>query len=127
VDIYSRPGLVGTSVSIYGYTGVRFIISQHVGKIRVLSYTFSMPELSRFLGISILMYFNDHAPPHFHVKYNEFRASVEISTLSILDGELPPRVHGLAIEWAELHRDELLLNWNTLRESGVYRKIEPLV
>ena len=73
------------------------------------------------------MYFNDHAPPHFHVKYNEFRASVDISTLSILEGNIPPRVHGLVTEWAELHRDELLTNWNTLRESGVYRKIEPLV
>jgi hypothetical protein len=86
-----------------------------------------MPELSRFLGISILMYFNDHTPPHFHVKYNEFRASVEISTLSVVEGEIPPRVHGLVTEWAELHRDELLANWNTLRESGEYRKIEPLV
>jgi hypothetical protein len=73
------------------------------------------------------MYFNDHAPPHFHVKYNEFRASVDISTLSILDGKMPPRVHGLVIEWAELHQDELLANWNTLQESGVFRKIEPLV
>jgi hypothetical protein len=86
-----------------------------------------MPELSRFLGISILMYFNDHVPPRFHVRYNEFRASVEISTLSVLDGELPPRVHGLVVEWAELHRDELLLNWHTLQESGDYRRIEPLV
>jgi len=73
------------------------------------------------------MYFNDHVLPHFHVKYNEFRALVEISTLSILDGEIPPRVHGIVIEWAELHRDELLINWNTIRESGEYRKIEPLV
>jgi len=86
-----------------------------------------MPDLSRFLGISILMYFNDHVPPHFCVKYNEFRASVEISTLSILEGNMPPRVQGLVIEWAELHRDELLTNWNTLRESGEYHKIEPLV
>ncbi len=86
-----------------------------------------MPELSRFLGISILMYFNDHTPPHFHVKYNEFRASVDLQTLSILDGNIPPRVHGLVIEWAELHQDELLTNWNTLQESGVFRKIEPLV
>lgn len=73
------------------------------------------------------MYINDHVPPHFHVKYNEFRASIDISTLSILEGQMPPRVHGLVIEWAELHRDELLTNWNTLRESGVFRKIEPLV
>jgi hypothetical protein len=73
------------------------------------------------------MYFNAPLLPHFHVKYNEYRASLEISTLSILDGEIPPRVHGLVTEWAELHWDELLSNWNTLRESGEYRKIEPLV
>jgi hypothetical protein len=61
------------------------------------------------------------------VKYNEFRASIEISNMSMLDGEIPPRVHGLVTGWAELHRDELLANWNSIRESGDYRKIEPLV
>mgnify|MGYP005641806681 FL=1 len=86
-----------------------------------------MPELSRFLGISIIMYFNDHAPPHFHVRYSEYRATVDISTLSIREGKIPPRVHGLVIEWAELHQDELIANWTTLRDSGDYRKIDPLV
>ena len=86
-----------------------------------------MPELTRFLGISILMYFDDHAPPHFHVRYNDFRASIDISTLSVREGKIPPRVHGLVIEWAELHQNELITNWNTLQESGDFRKIEPLV
>ena len=86
-----------------------------------------MPELSRFLGITIAMYINDHNPPHFHVKYNEFRASIGIQTLGIMEGKLPPRVFGLVVEWAELHQSELDKNWNTLAETGKFKKIKPLV
>jgi hypothetical protein len=50
-----------------------------------------MPEISRFLGIIITMYFDEHNPPHFHVRYNEYRASMEIKTLNILRGELPAK------------------------------------
>ncbi len=57
-----------------------------------------MPEISRFLGIVIRMYFNDHSPPHFHVEYNEFEASVVIETLGILEGRLPAKVLSLAVE-----------------------------
>ena len=67
-----------------------------------------MPELSRFLGIIISMYFDDHNPPHFHVRYNDFRALISIKDLSLFQGELPPRVLGLVMEWAELHKNELL-------------------
>ncbi|MDR0321753.1 MAG: DUF4160 domain-containing protein [Treponema sp.] len=86
-----------------------------------------MPELSRFLGIVVLMYFDDHNPPHFHVRYNDFRAMISINELSILEGGLPPRVLGLVMEWAELHKKELLENWNMVKESGKCFKIEPLV
>ena len=86
-----------------------------------------MPELSRFLGIVILMYFDDHSPPHFHVKYNDYRAKISIKDLTLLDGKLPPRVLGLAMEWAGLHKDELLENWNMLQETGKWFKIDPLV
>jgi hypothetical protein len=86
-----------------------------------------MPEVSRFLGIIIAMYFNDHSPPHFHVKYNEYRASIDIKTLGMIDGTLPPRVLGLVSEWAEEHRKELLDNWKSLEESGTFKKIDPLV
>ena len=85
-----------------------------------------MPEICRFLGISIRMFFNDHDPPHFHVQYNEFRAKVEIEGLRTADGRLPPRVLGLVHEWADLHRDELLANWLSLRASGTFHKIDPL-
>ena len=86
-----------------------------------------MPELSRFLGIVILMYFDDHNPPHFHVRYNNFRALISIKDLLLMEGELPPRVLGLVIEWAGLHKNELLENWNMVKERGEYFKIEPLV
>jgi hypothetical protein len=86
-----------------------------------------VPEISRFLGISIRMYFNDHDPSHFHVQYNEFRATVEIESLRPSEGRLPPRVLGLVLEWADLHREELLANWQSLRTSGTFAKIDPLV
>jgi hypothetical protein len=86
-----------------------------------------MPEVSRFLGIVILMYFDDHNPPHFHVRYNDFRARISIKDLSLLEGELPPRVLGLVMEWAGLHKNELLENWNMVKETGKWFKIEPLV
>ncbi len=86
-----------------------------------------MPELSRFLGISIAMYYEDHNPPHFHVKYNDFRAVISVNELNIIEGNLPPRVLGLAMEWAELHKNELLENWNMVQKTGKWFKIEPLV
>jgi hypothetical protein len=86
-----------------------------------------MPELSRFLGITIAMYFNDHNPPHFHALYNEYDAEIEINNLSVLEGKLPPRVLGLVMEWAELHKEELMNDWNLLKKSKKYNKIQPLV
>ena len=86
-----------------------------------------MLELSRFLGISIAMYFKDHNPPHFHVLYNEYDAEIEINTLAVLDGKLPPRILGLALEWAEMHKEELLDDWNLIQNTGKFNKIKPLV
>ena len=82
-----------------------------------------MPEICRFLGIVISMYFNEHNPPHFHVRYNDYRAVMDIRTLNVLDGELPARVRGLVEEWAELNRLELLSMW----DSKEFHKINPLV
>jgi len=79
------------------------------------------------LGIVIAMYFKDHNPPHFHVLYNEYDAEIEIKTLAILEGELPPRVFGLALEWAGLHKEELLDDWNLIQATGKFNKIQPLV
>lgn len=86
-----------------------------------------MPEISRFLGVVILMHFREHNPPHFHARYNEHEASIFIESLGVMQGSLPPRVLSLVVEWAGLHQAELLENWNTLRSTGQYRRIEPLV
>jgi len=82
-----------------------------------------VPEICRFLGIVISMYFNEHNPPHFHIRYNEYRAVLSIRNLNIMDGHLPARVRGLVEEWAELHQQELMTMW----ESKDFHQIEPLV
>ena len=78
------------------------------------------------MGSFIRMYFDDHSPPHFHVEYNEFEAPVVIETLGIMEGRLPAKVLSLAVEWASLHQTELMQNWESIRTTGVYRRIEPL-
>ena len=85
-----------------------------------------MPEVSRFFGIVIRMFWDDHNPPHFHAEYGELRALVDIRTLSIFGGRLPPRVAGLVIEWATLHRQELLDDWERARANAALLKIAPL-
>jgi hypothetical protein len=82
-----------------------------------------MPEISRFLGIVIFMRFSEHNPPHIHVRYNEFKATMGIRDLGLMGGKLPPRVCGLVTEWVELHREELLGIW----DSGEFNRIPPLV
>lgn len=82
-----------------------------------------MPEICRFLGIVITMYFDEHNPPHFHIRYNDYRAVMSIRELNILDGNLPEKVRGLVAEWAELHTQELLDMWETKKFS----RLAPLV
>ena len=86
-----------------------------------------MPEISRFLGIIIKMYFQDHNPPHFHVTYEKYEASISISDFAIIEGNLPPRIYSFVIEWALLHKTELLDNWNKARDLKAPKKIEPLI
>ena len=85
-----------------------------------------MPEISRFFGIIIFMYFDEHNPPHFHAKYGENRAVLSIQELKVLEGRLPKRALSLVLEWANEHRNELLNNWNSLQTTGDYSKIDPL-
>jgi len=85
-----------------------------------------MPEISRFLGMIIAMFYNDHAPPHFHVRYGDFRASVGIDPPIVLEGRLPPRVLGLVTEWATLHREELLADWERARALQPLMAVPPL-
>ena len=85
-----------------------------------------MPELSRFFGIIIAMFYNDHPPPHFHVRYGRQKAIVAIETLAVIEGSLSPRVQGLVNEWASLHRDELRQDWQRAERHEPLKPIAPL-
>lgn len=85
-----------------------------------------MPELSRFYGIVIKMYFDDHAPPHFHAEYGEYEALININTLAVIAGRLPARALKLVIEWASLHQAELDREWTKAENLQSLDKIPPL-
>ena len=88
-----------------------------------------MPTISRFLGIVITMHWErgaQHHAPHFHARYASHRASIDIDTLTMLHGSLPPRVFGLVLEWAVAHRHELLENWQRLLRDEAPVAIDPL-
>lgn len=85
-----------------------------------------MPEISRFYGIVIQMYFGDHPPPHFHARYAEHQAKIDIDALAVIDGKLPARALGLVIEWAALHQQELREAFERAVNSQPPGKIEPL-
>ncbi len=85
-----------------------------------------MPEISRFFGIVVRMFFNDHEPPHFHVSYGEFEALLEVNTLAVYRGELPRRALALVLEWAALHRKELQQDWQLAKAGQVPKPIAPL-
>lgn len=85
-----------------------------------------MPEISRFFGIVVRMYFSDHEPPHFHAAYGDMEALVAIESLEILRGELPRRALSLVLEWATLHRSALREDWQLARAGMAPKPIEPL-
>ncbi len=85
-----------------------------------------MPEISRFFGIVIRMYYDDHAPPHFHVRHGSQKALIEIETLALMRGQLSPRALGLVMEWAALHQQELREDWNLARANAPLKPIQPL-
>jgi phosphomannomutase len=85
-----------------------------------------MPEVSRFFGISIRMYFDDHNPPHFHAIYAGDEIVIGISPLTVLHGKIPRRALGMAMEWSALHQRELLDNWDRLRNDEQPVRIDPL-
>ena len=85
-----------------------------------------MPELSRFYGVVIRMYFDDHVPPHFHAAYSGEEVVIGIDSLAVLRGRLPARAHGLVIEWASLRQAELRDAWNRAKNLEPPGKIPPL-
>jgi hypothetical protein len=62
-----------------------------------------MPKICQFFGIVIYMYFRDHAPPHFHAKYGGQEGMIGLDPVTLIQGNLPPRVLGLVIEWATMY------------------------
>jgi len=84
-----------------------------------------MPSISRFLGIIITMYWDDHSPPHFHAKYGNFEISVNIFN-GIIEGKFPKRALRHVLEWYDLHKEELVENWNLCKDKKMPKPIEPL-
>jgi hypothetical protein len=85
-----------------------------------------MPRVSQFFGITIYLYYSDHAPPHFHAKYQGEDAAFDIQTLALLHGGISPRARALVTEWASQHQEELLGAWNQCRRNEHPNPIEPL-
>lgn len=85
-----------------------------------------MPEVCRFYGIVISIYYNDHGPPHFHARYGDDQAVIGIDNLAILQGRLPPRARGLVVEWAGLRQAELWSAWLSARRGDPISRIAPL-
>jgi len=84
-----------------------------------------MPVISRFLGIVIMMYYRDHNPPHFHAKYGDYEIIVSIEG-KVLEEKFPRRALQLVIEWLNLHKEELLDNWQRTQIGEQLNPIAPL-
>ena len=85
-----------------------------------------MPEISRFLGIVIAIYYNDHAPPHFHARYGDYEIRVSIDDGQIMFGIFPKRAEQMVLEWLDLHRVEIMEDWTFAEQRKPLQKIEPL-
>ena len=81
-----------------------------------------MPEIARFYGIVIKLFFADHPPPHFHAIYGEYIGLFDINTLEMIEGDLPSRAKNLVVEWASIHKEDLKRMWNTQE----FHKLPPL-
>ncbi len=85
-----------------------------------------MPEIARFYGIIISMFYDDHNPPHFHARYGDESVVIRIDTLSILEGNVSARALGLIVEWAAQHKTELMEDWNLAKQNQAPKKVAPL-
>ncbi|NCS76745.1 MAG: DUF4160 domain-containing protein [Microcystis aeruginosa K13-07] len=81
-----------------------------------------MPEITRFYGIIIKLFFADHPPPHFHAIYGDYNALFNLETLEIIEGDLPNRATKMVVEWATIYQPELLKMWN----NQEFNKLPPL-
>lgn len=86
----------------------------------------AMPQISRFFGIIILMYYDDHNPPHFHARYSGQECIIRIDNLTVIEGKIPQRALQMVIEWATLRQTELSENWERAKALQSLDNIEPL-
>ena len=84
-----------------------------------------MPTISMFFGIIITMYYDEHNPPHFHATYQDYKAAFNLDG-ELMTGEMPKRQKKFIAAWAEMHRDELLANWQLAANEQQLYKIDPL-
>lgn len=84
-----------------------------------------MPQISTFYGIIIFMNFQDHAPAHFHAWYGDYKISVSIKD-GVVKGEMPGRALRMVLEWLDMHRDELMENWERAQKGAMVERIVPL-
>jgi hypothetical protein len=85
-----------------------------------------MPELSRFYGIIIRIFYGDHEPPHFHATYQDEQIKVNLNTLEVIEGDMSRRAQALVLEWAALHRSELRQAWGLASRNQEPSQIQPL-
>ena len=85
-----------------------------------------MPEVSRFHGIIVQIYHDDHGTPHFHARHAGRKVKVAIADLSVMHGMLPKPTLDLLLRWAAIHQDELLEAWKRAQQHEAPGKIEPL-
>lgn len=84
-----------------------------------------MPEISRFLGIVIAMFYRDHSPPHFHAAYGDYEITVTIDS-GVVSGEFPKRALAHVLEWLDIHKSELLEDWELAKQREPLKKVPPL-
>ncbi len=84
-----------------------------------------MPEICRFYGIIVTMFYEDHNPPHIHVRYGDYRALITLED-GVVTGTLPRRALNMIFEWIDLHKDELMDNWRRMENEEILKSIEPL-
>ena len=86
-----------------------------------------MPIISLFYGIKVTMYYEDHNPPHFHVEYGEHKALIDIKNSVVIKGSLPNKQLKLVLAWCEIHKEELMQNWELSKQNDELNKIQPLM
>ena len=114
------------------YGNLSYII-QDIDFFQKIRYTYVekvgcvMPEISLFCGIRVTMFYSDHNPPHFHAEYGGFKALIDIQNSCVIRGALPGRQLKLILAWCELHKDELMQNWELARTAAPLNHIAPLI